>query len=124
VFTDNSNAFNELAAMLEDDEEVEEISGNGTIREPISLDRHKLYLKLLRGLKVPIHTVYCDRRDNQLTVNVFVEGWDKKRLVYTNETKPKELILLCNECPTQLFEPITGGWFIGVVDDSALVDNR
>jgi hypothetical protein len=121
VFIENSRAFNELAAMLKADEEVEQIDEYGAIREPVSLNRHKRYLELLRDLKVPIRAVYCDRRDRQLTVNLFVDGWEKKRLVYSDEANPEELILLCNECPTQLFEPIAAGWFIGIIEDSALV---
>jgi hypothetical protein len=121
LFTENLRAFNELAAMLKEDEEVEQIDESRTIREAVSVDRHKRHLKVLRDLKVPVHTVYCDRSDRQLTVNLFVDGWEDKRLVYTNGPKPQELNLLCNECPSQLFESITGGWFVGIVDDSALV---
>ncbi|QDT75737.1 hypothetical protein [Lacipirellula limnantheis] len=82
VFTERSNSLNELAAMLREDEQVLDIDKYGTIQERVSLGRHKQYLKVLREINIPVSTILCDRKEDQLTVNVFVDGWsNKKRLV-------------------------------------------
>jgi hypothetical protein len=84
----------------------------------------KRLLEVLRDKGLPITDVVYDKTDGQLTVNFLVDGWKSMRLVYTNGSKPKEILMACIECPTQLFELITDGWFIGIVDDSPLVGDR
>ena len=117
IFTEHSNSFSELAAMLEEDKTVIDIDQYGEIGESVSLSRQKQYLKVRRDTRLPVRNVFCDRSDGQLTVNVFIDGWENFRLVYSTGDKPKELVLMCNECPTQLFEPISDGWFVGIIEE-------
>lgn len=121
AFMEHSELLSRMVEFVDEDKQVRGIGRYAESWQPVSSSRQTRLLKVLRDKGLPITDVMYDKTDGQLTVNVLVDGWNSKRLVYTNGSKPKEILLNCIKCPTQLFEPISDGWFIGIIDDSAIV---
>ena len=123
AFAQHSELLSRMVEFVEEDKSIRKYGQYASFAQPDSSSRQRQLLKVLRDKGLPISDVIYDKTDGQLTVNFLVDGWNHMRLVYTNGSRPKEIILMCNECPTQLFEPISGGWFIGIIDDAALASD-
>lgn len=118
TFSENSELLSRMVEMVEEDKSARDYGQYVGFYQRFPSSPQKRLLEVLRDKGLAISDVMYDKRGGQLTVNFLVDGWKSMRLVYTNGSKPKEILLNCIECPTQLFEPITDGWFIGIIDDS------
>ena len=118
TFTENSELLSRMVEMVEKEKSARDYGQYVGFYHRFPPSPQKRLLEMLRDKGLPISDVMYDKTGGQLTVNFLVDGWKSMRLVYTNGNKPKEILLNCIDCPTQLFEPITDGWFIGIIDDS------
>jgi hypothetical protein len=118
TFSENSELLSRMVEMVEEDKSSRDYGQYVGFYERFPSSPQKRLLEVLRDQGLPLSDVMYDKTHDQLTVHFLVDGWSSMRLVYTNGTEPREILLSCNECPTQLFEPLTDGWFIGIIDDS------
>ena len=124
AFAEQSELLSRMVQFVVEDKMELDYGQYIGVMQPNPASRPAALLKVLRDKGLPLTDVIYDKTDGQLTVHFLVEGWNSMRLVYTDGSKPREIVLLCNECPTQLFEPISDGWFIGIIDDSKIVDDN
>ena len=120
AFAEQAELLSRMVQFIQEDNMEMDYGLYVGVMQPNPTSRPAALLKVLRDKGLPVTDVIYDKTDGQLTVHFLVEDWNSMRLVYTDGHKPREILLTCNECPKQLLEPISDGWFVGIIDDSNL----